>query len=190
MMCLGVCFLASNFFGILWASWTSWKGISFARLGKFSLITCSNKFSIFCSFSSPSGTLIILMLERLKLSWRFLSLSSFFEFLFLHSFLVGCFFLASASYCWFESQFPYLHCWSPVYFSLFHFIAFTFFSILWPHSTISVSILITSVLNCASDRLAVSSSLSCIFRELWSVLSFGPYIFLSQHTCYVIRAEP
>ena len=30
-------------------------------------------------------------------------------------------------------------------------------------STISVSILITSVLNCASDRLVISSSLSCIF---------------------------
>ena len=34
MMCLGVCFLGSNFFGTLSTSWTSWKFISFARLEK------------------------------------------------------------------------------------------------------------------------------------------------------------
>ena len=51
MMSLAVCFLESNFFEILWASWTSWKSISFARLGKFSFMF-SNKFSISCS-SSP-----------------------------------------------------------------------------------------------------------------------------------------
>ena len=62
-MCLGVFLLGSSFFGTLWASWTSWKSISFARLGKFSFIICSNKFSIFCSSSSPSGTPIIRMLE-------------------------------------------------------------------------------------------------------------------------------
>ena len=32
---LGVFLFGSNFFGTLWASWTSWKSISFARLGKF-----------------------------------------------------------------------------------------------------------------------------------------------------------
>ena len=45
-------------------------------------------------------------------------------------------------------------------------VAFTFSSNLWPYSTISVSILITSVLNSASDRLAISSSFSCIFTLL------------------------
>ena len=59
--------------------------ISFARLGKFSFIICSNKFSIFCSSSSPSGTPIIQMLECLKMSWRFLSQSSFY--------LNSCFFI-------------------------------------------------------------------------------------------------
>ena len=78
MMCIGVCFLESNFVGTLWASWTSWKSISFARLGKFSFIICSDKFSISCSSSSPSGTSMIRMLKCLKLSQRFLSLSSFF----------------------------------------------------------------------------------------------------------------
>ena len=46
MMCLGVFLFGSNLFGILWASWTSWKSISLTRLGKFSFILCSNKFSI------------------------------------------------------------------------------------------------------------------------------------------------
>ena len=40
MMCLGGCFLGSKFFGSLWASRTSWKSISFARLGKLSHCTC------------------------------------------------------------------------------------------------------------------------------------------------------
>ena len=92
MMCLGVFLLGSSSFGTLWASWTSRKSISFARLGKVSFIMFSNKFSISCSSSSPSGTLRIQMLEHLKLSWRFLSLSSFF------GILVSSFFSGSVSY--------------------------------------------------------------------------------------------
>ena len=76
MMCLGVFLFGSNFFGILWASQTSWNSISFAKLGKFSFIICSNKFST--SSSSPYGTPIIQTLECLTLSQRFLSLSSIF----------------------------------------------------------------------------------------------------------------
>ena len=78
MMCFGVYFLGSNFFGTLWASWTSWKCISFTRLGKFSLIICSNKFSISCCCSSPSGTPIIWILERFRLSQGFVRFSSLF----------------------------------------------------------------------------------------------------------------
>ena len=59
-------------------------------------------------------------------------------------------------------------------------IAFTSSSILHPCSVISVSFLITSVLNCAPDILAISLSLS-FFLEFWSVLSFGPYFFVSVH---------
>ena len=84
-MCLGVFFLGSNFFGTRWASRTSWKSVSFARLGKFYFINISNKFSISCSSSSPSGTPMIRMLGCLKTSWKFLSLSSFF--------LNSCFFI-------------------------------------------------------------------------------------------------
>ena len=56
-------------------------------------------------------------------------------------------------------------------------IGFTSSSILRPYSAISVSILITSGLNSASDRLIISSSL-LLFMELWSALSFGPYIYI------------
>ena len=112
MMFLGVCFLEFSCFGTFWASWTSWKSISFARLRKFSSIIFSKKFSISCFSSSPSGTPMIRMLERLKLSWRFLSLFSFyFEFLFLHTVLVEYFFLPSAQNSWFKSQFSSLHFW-------------------------------------------------------------------------------
>ena len=52
-------------------------------------------------------------------------------------------------------------------------IAFTSSSVLCPYLTISVRILITSVLNSASGRLAVSSYL-ILFLEFFSVLSFGP----------------
>ena len=90
---------------------------SFARLGKFSFIICSNKFSISYS-SSSSGTPIIWTLEHLKLSQRFLSLSSFFWIL-LSSVCLGWIFISS-----FWSKlliFPSCHCWFPEYFVLFHF---------------------------------------------------------------------
>ena len=71
-----------------------------------------------------------------------------------------------------------------IFFFISLYTAFTSSCILRPYSTISVSILITSVLNCASDRLAISSSLS-VFLKLWSVLSLGPYS-LTQCTRYVV----
>ena len=71
-----------------------------------------------------------------------------------------------------------------IFFFILLFTSFTFSSILQPYSTISVSILITSVLNSASDRLAISLSLSSFFG-FWSVLSFGPY--LSWCSCYTVR---
>ena len=48
-----------------------------------------------------------------------------------------------------------------------------------------MSVLITSVLNCASDRLAISSLLSWIISGALSDLSFGPFFsFLSWRVCY------
>ena len=66
-------------------------------------------------------------------------------------------------------------------------IAFTSSFILQPYSVISVSILMTSVLKHAYDRLAIFSLLSSNFGAL--ICSFGPYIFLSWHACYVVRGR-
>ena len=91
------------------------------QMGKFSFIIFSNKFSISCCFSSPSGTPMIWMLEHLKLSWRFLRLTSFFWIL-VSSFCSGWMFLYSSGlHHWFESRFPNRHRWFPVHFPLFHF---------------------------------------------------------------------
>ena len=163
MMCLGVCFLGSNFYGSLWASWTSWKSISFARLGTFSFIMFSNKFSISCSSSSPSGTPMIQMLEGLKLSKKFLSLSSFFWILVSSFFPVEYLFLLSPPSHWFDSQFPPLHCWFPVYFPLFHFVCLHFFLYFVTELSHFCEHPDYQCLNCACDRLALSSLLSCIF---------------------------
>ena len=179
MMCLDVFLLGSNFFGTLWASWTSWKSISFARLGKFSFIICSNKFSISWSSSSPSGTPMIQLLECLKLSWRFLSLSSLFWFFFLHSVLVGCLFLPFVPNRWFESLLPPFTI-GFLYILLYFPLRGLHFFILCPSSINSVSILITSVLNSASDRFSISLLLNS-FLEFWYVLSFGPYFFVLVH---------
>ena len=159
MMCL-----RSNFFGTYWAPWISWKSISFARLRKFSFIICSNKFSICCSSSSPSGTPIIRMLEHLKMSWRFLSLSSFFWIL-VYSFHSGWMFISSfCSKLLILVPGSFLWLLVPCTFSFVSLsIGFIFSSSFRTNSTNSVSVLITSVLNCACDRLAVSLLLNCIF---------------------------
>ena len=50
-----------------------------------------------------------------------------------------------------------------------------------------MSILITSVLNYASDRLAISSSLSCIFSGALICSFIWAFFFLSRHTWNVVR---
>ena len=179
MVCLNVFLFGYKFFGTLWASWTSWKSISFVRLGTFSFIMFSNKFTFSCSSSSFLDTPMIQMLERLTLSQRFLSLSSFF-WIFVSSFCSDWMFISS--FClklliWVPVSFPSLLVpYTCLLISLC--IAFTFSSILWPYSTISISILIPSVLNSASDKWAISSCL-VLFLEFWSILSLGPYILVS-----------
>ena len=76
---LFVCFLGSKFFGTLWASCLDFLEVYFlCQIGEV-FHYFSNKFSVPCSSSSPSGTPMIRMLEHLKLSQRFLSLSSLFS---------------------------------------------------------------------------------------------------------------
>nr|KAF6304019.1 hypothetical protein mMyoMyo1_008998 [Myotis myotis] len=103
MMCLGVVLFGFLLFGVLCASWTC-KSISLTRWGKFSVIISSNRFSISCSLSS-SGTPIILMLVRLKLFQRLLTLSSYFQILFSFCFSSWVFFASSH----FESLTRFLH---------------------------------------------------------------------------------
>ena len=64
---------------------------------------------------------------------------------------------------------------------------FTFSSIFWPYSTISVSILITRVLTSASDRLAISSLLSCIFFWSFDLFFHLGHFFLFWHASYIVR---
>ena len=52
-----------------------------------------------------------------------------------------------------------------------------------------MSILITSVLNCASDRLAISLLLSCIFCGALICSFTWAIIFLSPRTCYIVRGR-
>ena len=67
MVCIGVSLFASILFGTTSASCT-YMSISFTKLGKFSFIIFSNRFPTSCSVSSLSGTPMMRMLERLKLS--------------------------------------------------------------------------------------------------------------------------
>ena len=62
---------------LVWDSLNFCMSISFTKLGKFSFIIFSNKFSTSCSLFSPSGTPMIQMLVCLKLPERLLSLSVF-----------------------------------------------------------------------------------------------------------------
>ena len=181
MMCLGVCFLGSNFFGSLWASWTYWKSISFARLRKFSFILFSNKFSVSCSSSS-------LLVPLYSDVGTFQVVLEFPKPLLI--FLISCFFILF----WLNVYFflllqiidlsPGFHPFTVG--SLYIFLYFTLHSL-------HFFLCFVTILNhfcehpdyqcfeLPSGRLAISSLLSCIFLELWSVLSFGPYFFIVVH---------
>ena len=92
IMCFCVVLFGSNLTGTLYASRTC-MFISFVKLGKFPFIIFSCRYSISCSFFSPSGTPgMYLLLDLLKLSQRLLILSSFFN-VFLLVVLIFFFFL-------------------------------------------------------------------------------------------------
>ena len=178
VMCLGVFLFGSNFFGTLWASWTSWKSICCARLGKFSFIICSNKFSISCCCSSPSGTPMIQILERFRLSQRFLSFSLFFWIL-VSSFCSGWMFIYS--FCsklviWFLVSF--LSLLVPCrFFFISHnatFIAaWVFFMLQWVSGASWLPVF-------GTVHVIGWLSLYCLvvfFLELWTVLSYGYFFF-------------
>ena len=151
------------------------------RLVKWSFIIFSNKFSIFCPSPSPSGTPVIQMLEFKVVPEvpqpLLISLNS-------------CFFILF----WLNVYFSFLVQivdWSLDFLSatagsLYIFVislctAFTSSSILRQYPTISVSILITSVLNSSSDRFAISLLAICLLPSVFSgvlICSFIWAIFL------------
>ena len=179
MICLGEGLFASILFGTHCASWTC-MSLSFTKLGAF---------SFHCFFKMISNLLLFLFpfwhpydlnvglfqvvpeVPQPLLTFFWILVSSFCSsWMFISSF-------CSKSLIWVPVSFPSLLV--PYTFSFISlFIAFAFSSTFQRYSYISVSILNTSVLNSASDRLAIFSSVSCtFFLELWSVLSFGPYFF-------------
>ena len=84
MICRGVNIFGFILFRILCASWT-YVTFPLNKLGKFSVITLLNRYSILCSSSPPSGisdrnitTFLVVFLHSLKYSSFSLSLFSFF----------------------------------------------------------------------------------------------------------------
>ena len=108
---------ASTLFGALCVFRTC-MSVSFTKLVEFSLIISGNKFSISCSFSSPSSTPMIWMLVCLKLSQRLLTLLSFIWILF-SSCSDWMFFLSCVPNHWFDSWLHLLYCCFPINCSLF-----------------------------------------------------------------------
>ena len=129
--------------------------LSFAKSGKFSFTIFSNKFSIPCSSSSSSDTTMIQMLAHLEMSQSVLILPLFFlNSCFCFLFWLNVYFfvmfliidLNPGSFPSFSGDFSLFHLLYVTFISSFMFLLYCGF----------LSILITSVLNSASDRLDIS----------------------------------
>ena len=159
MMCLGVDLFGSNLFRTLCASWT-YMAIFFAKYGKFSFINFSNKFSISCSSSSPSGIPMVQILVWVEMSQRHLILSSFFLILFYSccSSWMLISFLCSKSLIWILALSPPL------------LVPYIFFPIL-----ISVNFISSWVFLISFSRVSISSlSLLPYSMRFWT---FWPSVF-------------
>ena len=160
------------------------------QIGKFSFIICSNKFSISCGCSSPSGTSMIWMLGCLKLSWRFLSLFSFY-WISLPSFCSSWMFISS-----FYSE-SLIGVSFPSFLSLLVPCIFCFI-LLWVKSLLSFCNWAQSVLWASWLPVfwtlhqigCLSPGKLALFLEFWSVFSFGPYLFVSAHLLCWKGVEP
>ena len=144
--------------GTLCASWTC-KSISFTKLGKFYFIIFSNGFRIFCSFFSsswhPYDTNVGPLEVFPKAVYTILVFWGFFFLLVLIGFFAS---LHSKSFTWFSASFTLLlyHCKFFLTLISVSFISDWIFFMLLRSSLSSLSILITSVLNSASDKLLIS----------------------------------
>ena len=175
MMCLGVFLFGFNFFGTLCAFWT-YMSISFTRIGKFSFIIFSNKVSILCSSSSPSGTPLIQMLVHVKSSHRFLILPLLF-WIVSYSILVECLILPFVPNHWFESHLHSLHCRFPVYFPLFCLVYLSFLPLFCGHTKWVLWVSWSPVFWTLHLMGCLSPFQLVLFLEICSVLSFEPYFF-------------
>ena len=160
MMCLGVCFLGPTSLGLSELPGLPGSLFPLTDWGSSRLL-CFQISLPFLALSlllwHPYGLDVQVVLEVPKGLLIFLS-SCFFILFCLN---VSCFLLLQTVDL--SPSFLPITVGSLYIFLYFTFIAFMFSCILWPFPTNSVSILITGVLNCASDRLAISSPLSCVF---------------------------
>lgn len=83
----------------------------FTSLGRFSPIISSNRISIPCSLSFPSGNSMMYILLCLMLPQRSLRHSSFLKLSFLFHCLLGCLVLSYLLNCWFSSLHHLICCW-------------------------------------------------------------------------------
>ena len=106
-MCLIVVFFVSILFGTL--CFLNLYIYFLHQIKDVSFIIFSSRFPISCSFSSPSGTPVMWMLECLKLSQRLLSLALCFWFFFFLLFWLNVFsYLCSKSLIWFLASYTRL----------------------------------------------------------------------------------
>ena len=168
MMCLGVFLFGSNFFGTLWASWASWKSPLPDQGSSPSLF-------VHISFQFLACSLLFLPLGVLKVVPEVPQP--------LLIFLNSCFFILFQLDVYFFLLFQIIAL-SPGFLpvtvdSLNILLYFICFFIFQPSSISSVSILITSVLNSASDILSISSLLSSfsgvlICSFIWAIFLCAP----------------
>ena len=151
---------------------------------EFSFIMFSNSYSS----SSPSGTPMSQMLKYLKLSWRFLCLSSFFWIL-VFSFCSGWMFISSfwsKPLLWVLVSFPSLLVLCTFYFtvgSLYIFLYLTFYSLhFFPYFLSILNHFCEHPDNQCFELCILIGWLSLhhlvvLFLQLWSILLFGPIFF-------------
>ena len=110
-LCLGVGLLGSSFLGLCFLN------LYVCFLHQIRKVFCnyfSNRFSISCSLSPPSGP----VMRMLEWSQRLLTLSSFFGFFFQFAVLIRCSLLLYLPNCWFSSLLHLNYSWFPLmYFS-------------------------------------------------------------------------
>lgn len=117
----------------------------FTSLGRFSPIISSNRFSIPCSLSFPSGNSMMYILLYLMLPQRSLRHSSFLKLSFLFHCLLGCLLLSYLLNCWFSSLHHLICCWFFLVYFLISGIVFFKKSFHWLFFIFSMTLLLLTI---------------------------------------------